>query len=110
MKLESFTGSLELIKQLAEDDKDVIKVTFNSMAFSLRRVTFTRTSSLISELLPTHEIEINLLNVNCNTFKAAVSFFNSGFVSDEIHKNICLIELLLLAGLQKQSILDLPLK
>lgn len=105
MKLDTFTGSLELIKQLAQDDKDVIQVTFNSMAFSLRRATFTRTSCLIAELLPTHEIEINLLNVNCNTFKEALNFFNSGFVSDEIHKNICLIELLLLADYMQAPIL-----
>lgn len=98
-----------MLQQIIADDTNTIKVMFNETEFNLRKSTFTKTSCLIAELIdeaPENEmIEINLSNVNSNTFKASQSFFNSGFVSDEIDKNVCIIELMLLADYMQAPIL-----
>jgi len=107
--LSSFQGSWEVLQQIIGDDTNTIKVMFNETEFNLRKSTFTKTSCLIAELIdeaPENEmIEINLSNVNSNTFKAAQTFFNSGFVVDDLDKNVCIIELMLLSDYMQSPIL-----
>ena len=81
-------------------------VLFNNQNFKVRRTTFGKTSTLVAELQPQNEsIEMNLPNVNCNTFDASLSFFNTGFIPKNIHDKVCLLELILLSDYMQAALL-----